>query len=100
MPAIIDNELNWEARKSVNGYVVRGKGEYASNSIFLPCAGAGFGTTLYSSGSDSYYWSSVPDSVDYSSWSLIFDADCPITSDYNDRANGSSVRPVQGFLCL
>ncbi|MBR1921070.1 MAG: hypothetical protein IJ829_03570, partial [Kiritimatiellae bacterium] len=39
-------DWTWEPRNGVNGYVVRGKGDYASASIFLPAAGLGYGTSL------------------------------------------------------
>ena len=81
----------------VNGYKVRGKGSYASASIFLPCAGYGYGTSLLYSGSHGFYWSSVPYSdYDYYSWYLYFYSSYHTTS-YYYRGYGFSVRPVQGF---
>jgi hypothetical protein len=83
----------------VNGYVVRGRGAYASNSIFLPCAGNIDGTSLNGSGSDGYYWSSVPDSG-YAgksrAWNLYFNSDYHGKGG-NYRHYGFSVRPLQGF---
>ena len=89
-------DWTWTTQNGVNGYVVRGRGDYASNSIFLPCAGYGYGTSLYFSGSYGYYWSSVPYSDYDNSWNLYF------LSGYHDmyfsyRDSGFSVRPVQGF---
>ena len=46
----------------VDGYEVRGKGNYDSASIFLPCAGEGDGILLYNARSRGYFWSSVPNS--------------------------------------
>ena len=97
------NKCNWiwtERNDGVKGWTVTGRGDYASASIFLPCAGYGDGTSLYSAGSDGYYWSSVPysDDFSYDVWLLGF-----IFSDYHDtysndyRYFGLSVRPVQGF---
>ena len=85
-------------QNGVNGWVVRGRGAYASNSIFLPCAGFGFGTSLYNSGSDgALYWSSVPISgYDDLAWSLGFGSSSYYTSYYGNRYCGQSVRPVQG----
>ena len=81
----------------VYGYVVRGRGEYASNSIFLPCAGYGYGgTSLVDAGSYGYYWSSVPYSGYYNSWYLNFDSSYHSTY-YDYRSYGRSVRPLQGF---
>jgi hypothetical protein len=75
---------------------VRGKGTYASVSIFFPAAGVGFGTSLYDAGSDGYYWSSVPSSDSNLAWYLYFSSSYHSTSG-NDRGDGRSVRPVQGF---
>ena len=86
----------WTTKNGVNGYVVRGKGNYASASIFLPCAGLCVGTSLDYAGSLGYYWSSVPTSYDYPSWSLFFFSSNHDTL-YYDRYFGFSVRPVQGF---
>ena len=86
----------WTTMNGVNGYVVRGKGDYASNSIFLPCAGLGYTTSLYYAGSYGLYWSSVPYSDYNSSWGLDFDSSGHGTY-YNSRYHGQSVRPLQGF---
>ena len=83
----------------VYGYEVRGKGSYASASIFLPCAGLGRGTSLNFAGSYGCYWSSVPVSGNnYSNaWYLYFDSSGH-SADYSFyRDRGQSVRPVQGF---
>ena len=90
-------EWAWTKVNGINGYVVRGRGSYASNSIFLPCAGGGYGTSLYAAGSGGYYWSSVPSSGrSYYAWNLYFHSSGHDTS--NDYRNyGQSVRPVQGF---
>ncbi|MBR4654470.1 MAG: hypothetical protein IKO72_14010 [Kiritimatiellae bacterium] len=79
------------------GYVVKGKGAYTSASIFLPCAGVGYGTSLGNAGSSGYYWSSVPDSGYYNAWYLGFGSGYHGTGSYGLRDNGQSVRPVQGF---
>jgi hypothetical protein len=83
----------------VNGYVVRGRGAYASNSIFLPAVGYGSGTSLDDAGSYGYYWSSVPLSLINYAWGLYFYSGY-FRSYYNHRFRrylGRSVRPVQGF---
>lgn len=86
----------WTTMYGVYGFVVTGKGDYASNSIFLPCAGYGYGTSRTYSGSCGYYWSSVPYS--YSSYAYVlyfYSSDHRLT---NYRCYyGRSVRPVQGF---
>ncbi len=86
----------WTQKNGVNGYVVRGRGEYATASIFLPCSGYGDGTSLYYAGSDGEYWSSVPGSDSDYAWGLDFSSSYHSTSSY-DRFGGQSVRPVQGF---
>ena len=83
-------------RNGVNGHVVRGRGTYASNSIFLPCTGRGNGTSLYDAGSSGNSWSSVPDSGYGYAWYLYFYSSDHGTSSYF-RYYGRSVRPVQGF---
>ena len=92
-------DWTWTTRNGVNGYIVHGRGVYASNSIFLPAAGCGEWTGLYFAGSDGYYWSSVPwssvpDSYDNISWCLGFDSGNHDTyGTYPHR--GHPVRPVQ-----
>ena len=84
-------------RNGVQGCVVKGKGAYASASIFLPCAGNGNEASLYDAGSYGNYWSSVPSSgygndAGYLYFYLIYHGT------YNfDRYHGQSVRPVQDF---
>ena len=62
----------WTTQNGVNGYLVKGRGDYASKSIFLPAAGYGDGTSLYFSGSIGLYWSSVPDLDGGYAWGLDF----------------------------
>ena len=97
---------SWTTINGVNGYRVSGKGDYASASIFLPCAGYGPGPWLRYAGSYGYYWSSVPTSGYEGgsdlSWDLSFYSDGHSTGSgdryYGDsRYYGQSVRPVQGF---
>ena len=89
-------DWSWKKINGVKGFVVRGKGAYAPNSIFLPCAGYGCETDHCGAGSAGCYWSSVSDT--YLAWCLEFDQrfnvqpDCRYRRDY-----GQSVRPVQGF---
>ena len=93
-------DWEWKTVHGVKGYVVRGRSDYASAGIFLPCAGYGSWTSLHEAGSDGYYWSSVPDSDDeddLDALSLFFlNANGPVT-DSDTRNEGQSVRPVQGF---
>ena len=99
-------DWTWTNRNGVNGYLVRGRNDYASASIFLPAAGSG-GSSLDEAGQCGYYWSSVPDSawgqalvyyVPFPARYLFFESDRHTTSYYDVyRYFGFSVRPVQGF---
>ena len=92
-------DWTWTTVNGVRGYLVRGRGEYASNSIFLPCAGRGYGTSLNIAGTYGVYWSSVPYSgYRHGAWILSFDSDSHYLHDYFDyRYYGQSVRSLQGF---
>ncbi len=93
----------WTRQNGVRGYIVSGRGDYASASIFLPCVGDGYGVSLRDAGSLGRYWSSVPGSADVYdyAWLLSFSSDYHNAiglTNYNDcRSYGRSVRPVQGF---
>jgi len=91
------NKCDWTpaTTNGMAGFIVRGTGDYVSNSIFLPCAGLGNGTSLLSAGSYGDYWSSVPHSGNYyDAWILYFSPGDRGTNDYG-RRSGRSVRPVQ-----
>ena len=92
-------DWTWTTKNGVTGYEVRGKGDYASVSIFLPAAGRGLGTSLNGAGSSGNYWSSVPgsDSGNDGAWSLDFSSSGHDTNNFGIRGIGQSVRPVQGF---
>ena len=88
-------DWTWTEIKGVWGYVVRGKGAYASASIFLPAAGHGDRKSLKSSGWAGDYWSSwVPGRGTFST-ALYFYSDRYDKNDYNGRGKGCPVRPVQ-----
>jgi len=89
-------DWTWISRNGMNGYRVRGRGAYASRSIFLPAAGGGGGTSLYDVGLYGSFWSSVPISDSDDSWRLYFNSSGHVTN-YNNRNFGYPVRPVQGF---
>ena len=93
-------DWTWTTQNGVNGYIVSGRGKYVSNSIFLPCAGAGWDTSLEYSGSNGSYWSSEPDWYDLCAYELWFYSAGHGTSEETlgtARLEGLSVRPVQGF---
>ena len=92
-------DWEWTTKNKVYGYEIRGRGAYASESIFLPAAGDGYGTSLGDAGSYGNYWSSVPcsdSSSYYDAWGLFFNSSYHNTYS-NFRFSGQSVRPVQGF---
>lgn len=90
-------DWTWGSMNGVKGYVVRGSGSYASNSIFLPCAGRGDGASLDSAGLCGDYWSSVPDNSDYLAWHLYSFSGNHYAYNNYFRYCGYPVRPVQGF---
>lgn len=97
--ADLNNKCNWiwSIKNGVKGYVVRGKGDYASASIFLPAAGQCdnvFGLTLVDS--NGYYWSSVPSTAKYSV-EMVFRSGWRSPSGTCYRDYFLSIRPVQDF---
>ena len=88
-------DWTWTTMNGVNGYVVRGKGDYASASIFLPAAGSGYSGVLRSYALGSFYWSSVP-YANKNSYRLGFTSSGHSTNNDN-RYRGLPVRPLQGF---
>jgi hypothetical protein len=84
----------WTTTNGVNGYIVRGRGGYASSSIFLPAAGGSSDRTLFFVGSLGTYLSSIPDSDGNGSWSIDFTFSYHDTLD-SGRFSGFSIRPVQ-----
>ena len=87
-------DWTWTTMNGVEGYSVRGRGNYASNSIFLPAAGYGNRSSRIDDDSG-YYWSSVPCEDSYKAWCLHFYSSDHKTSSY-ERYYGLPVRPVQG----
>ena len=90
-------DWSWEMRNGVNGYIVRGKGSYASKSIFLPAAGYVKFYDLENVGSHGYLWSSELEKETSYSYRLLFDSGFHATGDEFYRHYGYPVRPVQGF---
>ena len=90
----LNSKCDWTRTtiNGVNGYIVHGKGAYASASIFLPAVGRSDGTSLDGAGSLGYYWSSVPEN--YYAWFLYFGSGYHDTKNYF-RCCGYPVRPVQ-----
>ena len=86
----------WTTKNGVNGYVVSGRGLYASNSVFLPATSYAIGTSLDLSSTLSFYWSSEPNPDYENANSLVFTSTYhEITYYYRYRYYGQSIRPVQ-----
>ena len=94
-------DWTWTTRNGVKGYIVRGRDDFAGNSIFLPCAGLGGfkGASIAQAGDAGCYWSAVPSSGNYShysSWFINIHAGGHYIFD-NSRNLGQSIRPVRGL---
>ena len=81
----------WEENNGIRGYKVIGAN---GNSIFLPAAGYGGGTSLNDLGSDGYYWSSSFNSS-ANAYDLYFGSGGIYPQNYYGRFYGFSVRAVQ-----
>ena len=84
--------ITWKTVNGVNGREFTGKGDYASNSVFLPAAGYCYYGDVHDQGYDGFYWSSTPDGSNYASY-LLFNSGCQDVFD-GDRYYGFSVRAV------
>ena len=81
------------SNETINGYEVTSKGN--GNSIFLPASGIRDGSTLYSRGSDGFYWSSALYNGDVShAYDLYFYSGSYDGNDNDGRCYGLTVRPV------
>ena len=93
-------DSEWTTRNGVAGRLVKGRGAYASKSIFLPAAGYGNGSELYGLSSVGDCWSSTPNSGNSgSAWDLYFNSGNFNRNNYYYylRDLGQSVRPLRGF---
>ena len=92
------NKCDWTSMtlNGVNGYIVRGRGAYVTNSIFLPKTGRGvnYSTLLSNPGSNGFYWSSVPSPND-SCDAYLFRSYVGHDMYCSWRCYGMSIRPVQ-----
>ena len=93
LEALLANcDVEWTAVNGVNGRKFTGKGDYASNSVFLPAAGFCINGNVYGQGDFSLCWSSTPNGSDYA-YRLYFDSSDQDV-DYDYRYYGCSVRAV------
>ena len=87
-------DWTWTTTNGINGYVVRGRGTYASASIFLPAAGYRDNYI----GSLGCYWSSVPVDGDQTySYNLVFNSSEYKVQGATFRSYMYSIRPIQVF---
>ena len=90
----------WGTMNGVNGYTIRGRGDYASVCLFLPCSGAGDKTSLENVGAAGAYWSSIPNinpGHAFAAYALVFRSDFRHRPLDRGRYLGAPIRPVQGF---
>ena len=57
--------ITWKNVNGVNGCEFTGKGDYASNSVFLPAAGYCYFGDVIGQGVSGVYWSSTPNGSDF-----------------------------------
>ena len=96
--ALIDNcTTTWTTRNGVYGRLVTGKGAFSTKSIFLPAAGYGNVSALYSPGSSGLYWSSTPLSENSVFAGYLFFGSGYFSRFHYDRYCGFPVRPRRGF---
>ena len=96
--ALVKNcDRKWTTLNGVSGYVVTGKGNYASKGIFLPVTGYAGSSSLYNPSTSGYYWSSTPVWGSSSgSWYFGINSstfNCVDTT--NTRYYGMPIRPVR-----
>ena len=93
LEALLANcNVEWTAVNGVNGRKYTGKGDYASNSVFLPAAGYCVCGNVYDQGDYGCYWSSAPDGSDRAYRLRFYSAYRIVKYDY--RYYGYSVRAV------
>ena len=85
-------DVVWTTVNGVNGRKYTGKGDYASNSVFLPAAGGCYNGDIIGLGNYGYYWSSTPGGGN-NAYFLYFDSGEQNVYSYY-RGYGYSVRAV------
>jgi hypothetical protein len=89
-------ERTWVTTNGVKGFVVRGLGDYASSSIFLPAAGMGWKNEWQHGDSWGHYWSSsLLETQTSQSWRLNFNVRAFYMDYHFDRHVGTPCRPVR-----
>lgn len=94
LQALIANcDIEWTTIGIVDGYKLTGRGDFSSNSVFLPASGFcdGLGRN-FDLGVNGYYWSSTPDGSD-NAFCLLFGKKGNLAGS-RGRHMGFSVRAV------
>ena len=87
-------DVQWTTVGGVSGCKFTGKGDYSSNSVFLPAAGYYLDNSVSDQGDRGFYWSSTPKPFDSGrACDLHFDSGNQYVG-YYDRYYGCSVRAV------
>ncbi len=88
-------EWTWTSIGSVEGYEIKSKAEGNTNSIFLPAAGSKDLYDIRNQGATGWYWANVAfSSIDYLSWSLVFNKDEGVQTTPLSRRSGFTVRAI------
>lgn len=87
----------WTSNNGANGYIVRGRGDYALSSIFLPAAGYGHDTSLSNVDSEGRYWASGQSPGGNGARYLFFNLIDRNMGGSSIRDYGLNIRPVYGL---
>lgn len=99
----LKEQCDWSfvTSNGVSGCIIRGKGIYASNSVFLPCVGKGYEERLINTNNayNAYYWASILNekiATPASAFILsINSSQSSVTTTVDTRYSGLPIRPVQ-----
>lgn len=92
-------DWTWTTINGVNGYIIRGRGNYISNSIFFPCTGYGYKTSLEYPETGCYWSSGAQNPSSYSA-KLWIAYELRFNLGWHGTTNaqcyeGKPIRPVQ-----
>ena len=90
---IANCDVVWTTINGVSGRKFTGKGDYSSNSVFLPAAGYCYYGNVGGQGYVGIYWSSTPYGS-YYAYYLYFDSGYQFVDNFYYRYYGFSVRAV------
>lgn len=99
----LKEQCDWSfvTSNGVSGCIIRGKGIYASNSVFLPCVGKGYEERLIYT-NNAYYWASILNekiATPASAFILsINSSPSSVTTTVDTRYSGLPIRPIQSSV--